>query len=82
MAGPGWDSSQTRGRSGARYLRTPLLKDEIPAVAAITAAIGGDVTHVPDAVLGWLGNEVRSTTAVNTDDRGGRRFCAVRLAVD
>jgi len=43
---------------------------EVPAVAAVFAAVGDDVARQPLAVLTRLGQQVAAAAAVDADDRG------------
>ena len=46
---------------------------DVPAVAAVTAAIRDDVAGEPQCVFAWRGEEMTRTTAVDADDLFGRR---------
>ena len=45
-----------------------LGQDEVPAVAAVLAAVGDDLARLPHAVLARLGEQVAAAAAVDADD--------------
>jgi len=52
-----------------------LGEDEVPAVAAVLAAVADDVTGVPRTALGRLGEQEAAPAAVDAHDLGfGRKF--------
>jgi hypothetical protein len=58
-----------------------LLEHQVPAITTITATVRGDVTDMPDTILWWRGNEMGRASAIDADDRGCRRLCALHVTV-
>ena len=47
-------------------------QDQVPAVAAVLAAVRHEITGQPDAVLPRWGQEMATATAIDTNDGGFR----------
>ena len=60
-------------RSALRGRVVDRWEFDVPAVAAVTAAIRDDVAGEPQCVFAWRGEEMARTTAVDADDLVGRR---------
>lgn len=58
-----------------------LFEYQIPAIATIAAAIGGDVTHEPCAVVASGGQQMCGTAAVDADNRRLRRMSSHVLLI-